>query len=174
MTPAVPAPINAAFVFLSVGSLSGLSLLGSASTEDPGTFRGRALLSAPGDELGPKVRHFLNLGDGLHAWVGMSCWMLSPQNTTLDPTMCFGVRGCSYFRIKLFSRRLLQSRKVTLERELFQRFLQNSGTVCCRISDISGHFHFRLQALLWACSRVNKPHISHISVCKQTLSQVAA
>ncbi|XP_039940413.1 lysosomal amino acid transporter 1 homolog isoform X2 [Hirundo rustica] len=51
---AFPAPINAAFVFLSVGSLSSLSLLGSASTEDPGTFRGRSLLSAPGDELAPK------------------------------------------------------------------------------------------------------------------------
>ncbi|XP_041275322.1 lysosomal amino acid transporter 1 homolog isoform X2 [Pyrgilauda ruficollis] len=52
---AFPAPINAAFVFLSVGSLSSLSLLGSASTEAPGaSFKGRSLLSAPGDELGPK------------------------------------------------------------------------------------------------------------------------
>lgn len=51
---AFPAPINAAFVFFSVGSLSSLPLLGSASTEDPGTFRGRSLLSAPGDELGTK------------------------------------------------------------------------------------------------------------------------
>lgn len=59
---AVPAPINAAFVFLSVGSLPSLSLLGSASTEAPGPFRGRSLLSAPGDELGPKVSQFLNLG----------------------------------------------------------------------------------------------------------------
>ncbi|NXT05149.1 LAAT1 protein, partial [Prunella fulvescens] len=51
---AFPAPINAAFVFLSVGSLSSLSLLGSASTEAPGAFKGRSLLSAPGEELGPK------------------------------------------------------------------------------------------------------------------------
>ncbi|NXB69086.1 LAAT1 protein, partial [Struthidea cinerea] len=51
---AFPAPINAAFVFLAVGSLSSLSLLGSASTEDPGTFKGRSLLSAPGDEPGSK------------------------------------------------------------------------------------------------------------------------
>ncbi|NXO64889.1 LAAT1 protein, partial [Phainopepla nitens] len=51
---AFPAPINAAFVFLSVGSLASLSLLGRASTEDPGAFKGRSLLSAPGDELGPK------------------------------------------------------------------------------------------------------------------------
>ncbi|NXB80479.1 LAAT1 protein, partial [Donacobius atricapilla] len=53
---AFPAPINAAFVLLSVGSLPSLSLLGSASagTEDPGTFKGRSLLSAPGDELGAK------------------------------------------------------------------------------------------------------------------------
>lgn len=51
---AFPAPINAAFAFLSVGSLPSLSLLGSASTEAPGAFKGRSLLSAPGDELGPK------------------------------------------------------------------------------------------------------------------------
>ncbi|NWV61988.1 LAAT1 protein, partial [Malurus elegans] len=44
---AFPAPINATFVFLSVGSLSGLSLLGSASPEDPGTFKGRSLLPVP-------------------------------------------------------------------------------------------------------------------------------
>ncbi|XP_064253429.1 lysosomal amino acid transporter 1 homolog isoform X3 [Passer domesticus] len=53
---AFPAPINAAFVFLSVGSLSSLSLLGSASPEAPGPFKGRSLLSAPGDELGPKYK----------------------------------------------------------------------------------------------------------------------
>lgn len=41
-------------MFLSVGSLSSLSLLGSASTEDPGTIKGRSLLSAPGDELRSK------------------------------------------------------------------------------------------------------------------------
>ncbi|NWV03273.1 LAAT1 protein, partial [Ptilonorhynchus violaceus] len=51
---AFPAPINAAFVFLSVGSLSSLSLLGSARTKDAGIFKGRSLLSTPGNELGPK------------------------------------------------------------------------------------------------------------------------
>ncbi|NWW71224.1 LAAT1 protein, partial [Climacteris rufus] len=51
---AFPAPINAAFVFLSVGSLASFSSLGSARTEDAGTFKGRSLLSAPRDELGPK------------------------------------------------------------------------------------------------------------------------
>ncbi|XP_023796029.1 lysosomal amino acid transporter 1 homolog isoform X4 [Cyanistes caeruleus] len=52
---AFPAPINSAFLFLSLGSLASLSLLGRASTQEPAAFKGRSLLSAPGDELGTKV-----------------------------------------------------------------------------------------------------------------------
>lgn len=50
------APINAAFVFLSLGTVSTLSLLGrgAAAAREPATFKGRSLLSAPVDELGPK------------------------------------------------------------------------------------------------------------------------
>ncbi|NWR93713.1 LAAT1 protein, partial [Furnarius figulus] len=50
------APINAAFVFLSMGMVSTLSLLGSgaATTEGPGTFRGRSLLAVPMDDPGSK------------------------------------------------------------------------------------------------------------------------
>ncbi|NXC24254.1 LAAT1 protein, partial [Campylorhamphus procurvoides] len=49
------APINAAFVFLSMGMVSTLSLLGSGtSTEGPGTFRGRSLLAVPMDDPGSK------------------------------------------------------------------------------------------------------------------------
>ncbi|XP_027548920.1 lysosomal amino acid transporter 1 homolog [Neopelma chrysocephalum] len=49
------APINAAFVFLSMGTVSTLSLLGSGtSTEGPGTFRGRSLLSVHMDDPGSK------------------------------------------------------------------------------------------------------------------------
>ncbi|XP_015503887.1 lysosomal amino acid transporter 1 homolog isoform X2 [Parus major] len=51
---AFPAPINSAFLFLSVGSLASLSLLGRASTEEPASFKGRSLLSAPRGELGTK------------------------------------------------------------------------------------------------------------------------
>lgn len=32
--------------------------------------------TAPGDELGPKVSQFLNLGCGREVWVGMPCWVL--------------------------------------------------------------------------------------------------
>ncbi|NXP24925.1 LAAT1 protein, partial [Scytalopus superciliaris] len=49
------APINAAFVFLSVGVVSTLPLLGSGTaTEGPGTFTGRSLLSVHMDDPGPK------------------------------------------------------------------------------------------------------------------------
>ncbi|NWI51497.1 LAAT1 protein, partial [Calyptomena viridis] len=49
------APINAAFLFLSMGMVSALSLLGTGPTaEAPGTFPGRALLSAHTDEPGSK------------------------------------------------------------------------------------------------------------------------
>ncbi|NXM71524.1 LAAT1 protein, partial [Serilophus lunatus] len=49
------APINAAFLFLSVGMVSTLSLLGtSISAESPGAFRGRALLSLQMDDPGSK------------------------------------------------------------------------------------------------------------------------
>ncbi|KAJ7411189.1 Lysosomal amino acid transporter 1 like protein [Pitangus sulphuratus] len=49
------APINAAFVFLSMGTVSALSLLGSGtSTEGTGTFPGRSLLSVHMDDPGLK------------------------------------------------------------------------------------------------------------------------
>ncbi|XP_054031780.1 lysosomal amino acid transporter 1 homolog [Dryobates pubescens] len=50
----VTAPINAAFLFLSLGTLSTLSFLGrgAAVPQDPMTFKGRSLLSAHVDELG--------------------------------------------------------------------------------------------------------------------------
>uniref|UniRef100_A0A8C3PND1 Lysosomal amino acid transporter 1 homolog n=1 Tax=Calidris pygmaea TaxID=425635 RepID=A0A8C3PND1_9CHAR len=52
----VAAPINAAFAFLSLGTLSTLSLLGrgDAAAQEPARFKGRSLLSAGGDEPGPK------------------------------------------------------------------------------------------------------------------------
>ncbi|XP_010157005.1 PREDICTED: lysosomal amino acid transporter 1 homolog [Eurypyga helias] len=48
--------INAAFVLLSLGTMSTISFLGrgAAVVQDPVTFRGRSLLSADGDELGLK------------------------------------------------------------------------------------------------------------------------
>ncbi|NXK09417.1 LAAT1 protein, partial [Herpetotheres cachinnans] len=50
------APINAAFVFLSLGMVSTASFLGrgAAVVQDPARFKGRSLLSAHGDELGSK------------------------------------------------------------------------------------------------------------------------
>ncbi|NXJ91725.1 LAAT1 protein, partial [Corythaixoides concolor] len=50
------APINAAFVFLSLGTVSTVSFLGrgAAAAQDAATFTGRSLLSARGDELGLK------------------------------------------------------------------------------------------------------------------------
>ncbi|NXH10263.1 LAAT1 protein, partial [Bucco capensis] len=50
------APINAAFVFLSLGTLSTISFLGRGAdvTQDPVMFKGRSLLSAHVDELGSK------------------------------------------------------------------------------------------------------------------------
>ncbi|XP_054078485.1 lysosomal amino acid transporter 1 homolog isoform X1 [Rissa tridactyla] len=50
------APINAAFVFLSLGTVWTVSLLGrgAAVAQEPAAFKGRSLLSAGGDELGPK------------------------------------------------------------------------------------------------------------------------
>ncbi|NXC12597.1 LAAT1 protein, partial [Corythaeola cristata] len=50
------APINAAFVFLSLGTVSSVSFLGrgAAVAQDPATFKGRSLLSARVDELGLK------------------------------------------------------------------------------------------------------------------------
>ncbi|NXW58792.1 LAAT1 protein, partial [Eurystomus gularis] len=50
------APINAAFVFLSLGMVSTVSFLGrgAAVEQDAATFKGRSLLSAHGDELGLK------------------------------------------------------------------------------------------------------------------------
>ncbi|KAK4809828.1 hypothetical protein QYF61_021288 [Mycteria americana] len=50
------APVNAAFVFLSLGTASTLSFLGrgAAVVQDPVTFKGRSLLSARMDELGSK------------------------------------------------------------------------------------------------------------------------
>ncbi|NXN40117.1 LAAT1 protein, partial [Rhinoptilus africanus] len=52
----VAAPINAAFVFLSLGTVWTVSLLGrgAAVAQEPAAFKGRSLLSAGGDELGPK------------------------------------------------------------------------------------------------------------------------
>ncbi|KAM6241004.1 lysosomal amino acid transporter 1 homolog isoform 2-T2 [Porphyrio hochstetteri] len=49
-------PINAAFAFLSLGTVSAVSLLGrgAAVAPDPATFKGRSLLSAGMDELGSK------------------------------------------------------------------------------------------------------------------------
>ncbi|XP_010295719.1 PREDICTED: lysosomal amino acid transporter 1 homolog [Phaethon lepturus] len=49
-------PINAAFVFLSVGTVSTISFLGRAAAvaQDPATFKGRSLLSARMDELESK------------------------------------------------------------------------------------------------------------------------
>ncbi|NXK24225.1 LAAT1 protein, partial [Arenaria interpres] len=54
----VAAPINAAFAFLSLGTLSTVSLLGrgdAAAAQEPARFKGRSLLSAGGDQLGPKA-----------------------------------------------------------------------------------------------------------------------
>ncbi|NWU49811.1 LAAT1 protein, partial [Dromas ardeola] len=50
------APINAAFAFLSLGTVWTVSLLGrgAAVAQEPAAFKGRSLLSAGGDELGPK------------------------------------------------------------------------------------------------------------------------
>ncbi|NXW29393.1 LAAT1 protein, partial [Phaetusa simplex] len=50
------APINAAFVFLSLGTVWTVSLLGrgAAVAQEPAAFKGRSLLSAGPDELGPK------------------------------------------------------------------------------------------------------------------------
>ncbi|KAM9630395.1 lysosomal amino acid transporter 1 homolog [Morphnus guianensis] len=50
------APVNAAFVFLSLGTVSTVSFLGrgAAVAQDPVTFKGRSLLSAHMDELGSK------------------------------------------------------------------------------------------------------------------------
>ncbi|NXV19224.1 LAAT1 protein, partial [Cepphus grylle] len=52
----VAAPINAAFVFLSLGTVWTVSLLGrgAAVAQEPAAFKGRSLLSAGGDEPGPK------------------------------------------------------------------------------------------------------------------------
>ncbi|NXS69437.1 LAAT1 protein, partial [Pandion haliaetus] len=49
-------PVNAAFVFLSLGTVSTVSFLGRgvAVAQDPATFKGRSLLSAYVDELGSK------------------------------------------------------------------------------------------------------------------------
>ncbi|NWQ90299.1 LAAT1 protein, partial [Burhinus bistriatus] len=49
-------PINAAFVFLSLGTVLTVSLLGrgAAVAQDPVMFKGRSLLSTRGDELGWK------------------------------------------------------------------------------------------------------------------------
>ncbi|KAM6046551.1 lysosomal amino acid transporter 1 homolog isoform 2-T2 [Chlamydotis macqueenii] len=49
----IAAPVNAAFVFLSLGLVSTLSFLGrdAAVAPDPATFKGRSLLSARVDEL---------------------------------------------------------------------------------------------------------------------------
>ncbi|KFQ07846.1 Lysosomal amino acid transporter 1, partial [Haliaeetus albicilla] len=59
-------PVNAAFVFLSLGTVSTVSFLGRGAVvaQDPATFKGRSLLSAHVDELGSKVSRFLNLCDG--------------------------------------------------------------------------------------------------------------
>ncbi|KFQ31745.1 Lysosomal amino acid transporter 1, partial [Merops nubicus] len=48
------APLNAAFLFLSLGAVSTVSALGrgAAAVQDPPTFRGRSLLSAHADGLG--------------------------------------------------------------------------------------------------------------------------
>ncbi|KAM7083763.1 lysosomal amino acid transporter 1 homolog [Ciconia maguari] len=50
------APVNAAFVFLSLGTVSTVSFLGrgAAVVQDPVMFKGRSLLSARMDELGSK------------------------------------------------------------------------------------------------------------------------
>ncbi|XP_072740375.1 lysosomal amino acid transporter 1 homolog [Ciconia boyciana] len=50
------APVNAAFVFLSLGTVSAVSFLGrgAAVVQDPVMFKGRSLLSARMDELGSK------------------------------------------------------------------------------------------------------------------------
>ncbi|NXJ79780.1 LAAT1 protein, partial [Trogon melanurus] len=50
------APINAAFVFLSLGTMSTVSFLGRAAAvvQDPATFKGRSLLSIHMDEPGSK------------------------------------------------------------------------------------------------------------------------
>ncbi|NXI37271.1 LAAT1 protein, partial [Galbula dea] len=50
------APINAAFLLLSLGTVSTVSFLGRAAavTEDPLTFKGRSLLSAHVDQFGSK------------------------------------------------------------------------------------------------------------------------
>ncbi|NWW53278.1 LAAT1 protein, partial [Pedionomus torquatus] len=58
-------PINAAFVFLSLGMVLTLSLLrrGGAVVQEPARFKGRSLLSTHRDELGMKVRGFLHPGD---------------------------------------------------------------------------------------------------------------
>ncbi|NXP07756.1 LAAT1 protein, partial [Thinocorus orbignyianus] len=49
-------PINIAFVFLSLGMVSTLSLLGrgAVAVQEPARFKGRSLLSTSRDELGPK------------------------------------------------------------------------------------------------------------------------
>ncbi|XP_069638483.1 lysosomal amino acid transporter 1 homolog [Haliaeetus albicilla] len=49
-------PVNAAFVFLSLGTVSTVSFLGRGAVvaQDPATFKGRSLLSAHVDELGSK------------------------------------------------------------------------------------------------------------------------
>ncbi|NXJ69584.1 LAAT1 protein, partial [Rostratula benghalensis] len=49
-----PTPINAAFVFLSLGTVSTLSFLGrgAALAQEPARFKGRSLLFTGGDELG--------------------------------------------------------------------------------------------------------------------------
>ncbi|XP_056189819.1 lysosomal amino acid transporter 1 homolog isoform X2 [Falco biarmicus] len=49
-------PINAAFIFLSLGTVSTVPFLGrgAAVVQDPATFKGRSLLSAHMDELGSK------------------------------------------------------------------------------------------------------------------------
>ncbi|KAM6371752.1 lysosomal amino acid transporter 1 homolog [Pluvialis apricaria] len=53
---ALATPINAAFVFLSLGMVSTVSFLGrgAATVQDPVMFKGRSLLSARGDEPGSK------------------------------------------------------------------------------------------------------------------------
>ncbi|XP_063210016.1 lysosomal amino acid transporter 1 homolog isoform X3 [Chroicocephalus ridibundus] len=58
------APINAAFVFLSLGTVWTVSLLGrgAAVAQEPAAFKGRSLLSAGGDELGPKYKRKSTIG----------------------------------------------------------------------------------------------------------------
>uniref|UniRef100_A0A8C4TRD2 Lysosomal amino acid transporter 1 homolog n=1 Tax=Falco tinnunculus TaxID=100819 RepID=A0A8C4TRD2_FALTI len=53
-------PINTAFIFLSLGTVSTVPFLGrgAAVVQDPATFKGRSLLSAHVDELGSEIIGF--------------------------------------------------------------------------------------------------------------------